>query len=102
MFLCSDTAQELMSSLLTFLSHFALALAQCTQAIGIRSVGESIAASCRLVKRCECSLLYSLGNFESPWLCERSTYAMATGGCSNELRARVVGNVSCIRGNVST
>ena len=26
----------------TFLSHFALALAQCTQAIGIRSVGDSI------------------------------------------------------------
>lgn len=27
---------------LTFLSHLALAFAQCTQAIGIRSVGESI------------------------------------------------------------
>jgi hypothetical protein len=26
----------------TFLSHFALAFAQCTQAMGIRSVGESI------------------------------------------------------------
>jgi hypothetical protein len=27
---------------LTFLSHFAFALAQCTQAMGIRSVGESM------------------------------------------------------------
>jgi hypothetical protein len=101
MFLCSDTAQELMPRLLTFLSHFALALAQCTQAIGIRSVGESISDSCRLVKRCEYSLLYNLGNFESPWLYERSTYAIGTGGSSKELRARDVGNVSCIWGNVS-
>lgn len=38
------------SEVLTILSHFAFALAQCTQAIGIRSVGDSMADRRSLVQ----------------------------------------------------
>lgn len=56
--------------MLTFLSHFAFALAQCTQAIGIRSVGDSM-AGCRSLAQCLAGIVFfDLDESESPLLYE--------------------------------
>lgn len=84
--------------MLTFLSHFAFAFAQCTQAIGIRSVGDSMAGCCSLVQ-CLCSIEYFTNSRiygSRGSMSDRRALRSTKGICKQSLRRGSGGNVSCV------